>query len=216
MSSRFSFDGTDSTTCGNMSTVHPPTPQDGVPPRVPAGPQPTAPPRRDFLAVYDEMFPFVWRVARRLGVPEASLDDVCQDVFVAVHKQLPEFEGRSSLKTWVYGILHNVVLMRRRSSRRKDPNRAEIDPDVLTHAAPDPLDAASGAQAVRIAHALLSQLADDRRTLFVLVELEGMSVPEAAEATQTNLNTAYARLRAARADFAAAVARFQAKERRSP
>ncbi|MBN9162669.1 MAG: RNA polymerase sigma factor, partial [Myxococcales bacterium] len=63
-------------------------------------------------------------------------------------------------------------------------------------------------------HALLAQLGDDKRAVFILVELEGMSVPEAAEAVQTNLNTAYARLRAARAEFAAAVARFQARERR--
>jgi RNA polymerase sigma-70 factor (ECF subfamily) len=169
----------------------------------------------DFLAVYEELFPFVWRVARRRGVPEAELDDVCQDVFVIVHKRLAEFEGRSSLKTWVYGILNNVVLTRHRTSTRRDPNRAEVDPELLIDGSSSPDEAASGAQAAQIAHALLAQLGDDKRAVFILVELEGMSVPEAAEAVQINLNTAYARLRAARADFAAAVARFQARERAS-
>ena len=170
-----------------------------------------APP--DFATIYEQQFSFVWRVARRLGVPDASLDDVCQDVFVVVHRRLAEFEGRSSIRTWVYGILHNVVLTWRRASRRKDPERSEIDPELIVDGAQNPQELASGAQAARIAHAMLATLAADKRTIFVLVELEGLSVPEAAEATATNLNTAYARLRAARADFAAAVARFQARER---
>ena len=170
-----------------------------------------APP--DFATVYEQQFAFVWRVARRLGVPDAALDDVCQDVFVVVHKRLGEFEGRSSIRTWVYGILHNVVLTWRRTSRRKDPERSELDPELIVDPANNPQELASGAEAARIAHAMLATLADDKRTIFVLVELEGLTVPEAAEATATNLNTAYARLRAARADFAAAVARFQARER---
>lgn len=177
--------------------------------------RPEVRPQHDFHQVYEELFPFVWRVARRLGVPDATLDDVCQDVFVVVHKRLPEFEGRSSLKTWVYGILHNVVLTRRRTTSRREVHHADVDPELLIDASTDPHEAASGAQAARIAQALLAQLGDDKRTMLVLVELEGMTVPEAAEATQVNLNTAYARLRAARAEFAAAVTRFHAKQRRT-
>lgn len=176
-------------------------------------PQPSQAPALDFLAVYEELFPFVWRVARRRGIPDAMLDDICQDVFVIVHRRLAEFEGRSSVKSWVYGILNNVVLMHHRTTRRA-PGRTEFDPELLVDAGPDPADAASGAQAAKIAQAMLASLSDDQRAIFILVELEGMTVPEAAEAEQLNLNTAYARLRAARAAFSAAVARFQAQERR--
>jgi len=169
-------------------------------------------PEFDFTAVYTEHFLFVWKGARRLGVPEAALDDICQDVFFIIYRRLGEFEGRSSLRTWVYAILHHVVMTWRRRSRRKDPHRAETDPDLLAAWGDGPYEAVSAAQAVRIASALLASLGDDRRRLFVLVELEGLSMPEAAAATGTNLNTAYARLRAARTDFAAAVARFHARE----
>lgn len=169
--------------------------------------------RPEFLAVYEELFPFVWRVARRLGVAENAVDDVCQEVFLVVHRRLPEFEGRSSLKTWVYGILQNIVLVHRRTAKRKDRDRAAVDPDQLVDRGPTPHDAASTAETARIGHELLAELDDDRRAMFVLVDLEGLSVVDAAEATQLNLNTAYGRLRAARADFAAAVTRFHARNR---
>lgn len=189
------------------------TNDDGTP--LPAAPQPVDAPRPDFATAYEQTFPFVWRVARRLGVPPHALEDVCQDVFVIVHKRLHEFEGRSSLRTWVYGILHNVVLMHHRGARRRDGRLTDDDPEEMIDAAPDPQAAAQGAEAARIARRILAELSEDKRTLLVLVDLEGMSVPEAAEATNTNLNTAYARLRTARAELAAAVTRFQARGRRA-
>lgn len=188
-------------------------------PDLPAVPRTEVVPRAapvSFAHAYDELFPFVWRVARRLGVAESALDDVCQDTFVVVHRRLGEFEGRSSLKTWVYGILHHVVSTHRRTQARKSPAHradASIDLEALASLGPTPQQAASDAQGARIAHALLAQLDDDKRSVFVLVELEGLSVPEIAEATGTNLNTIYARLRAARIEFSAAVARFHAAQR---
>ncbi|RYE82366.1 MAG: RNA polymerase sigma factor, partial [Myxococcales bacterium] len=95
--------------------------------------------------------------------------------------------------------------------RRAD---ASVDLETLASSLRAPDDAASDAEAARIAHAMLAQLDDDKRSVFVLVELEGLGVPEVAEATGTNINTIYARLRAARSEFSATVARFHAAERR--
>ncbi|MER2562727.1 MAG: sigma-70 family RNA polymerase sigma factor [Myxococcaceae bacterium] len=58
----------------------------------------------DFRALYTSKAPLVWRTLKRLGVREADLEDVAQEVFVVVHRRLPEFEGRSSIDTWLYGI----------------------------------------------------------------------------------------------------------------
>jgi len=171
-------------------------------------------PKPEFHALYEELFPFVWRVARRRGVPASALDDVCQDVFVIVHQRLGDFEGRSSARTWVYGILNNVLLMRHRTASRRDPKGTETDLDSLRDGGAPPDVAASGAEAARIAEAMLARLSEDKRTMFVLVELEGLTVPEAAEAVEINVNTAYARLRAARVELSEAVARFRASERR--
>jgi RNA polymerase sigma-70 factor (ECF subfamily) len=170
----------------------------------------------DFGAVYDELFPFVWRVARRMGVAPSALDDVCQDVFVVVHRRLPEFEGRSSLRTWVFGILMNVVQVHRRTLARKSPaHRAPgklVDAETLVDDQRGPEDELTANEAVRIAHALLDQLDDDKRTVFVLAELEEMPVTEIARAVRANVNTVHARLRAARRKFAAAAKRHRAKD----
>jgi RNA polymerase sigma-70 factor (ECF subfamily) len=170
----------------------------------------------DFDSVYDQHFPFVWRMARRLGVAEEALDDVSQEVFVVVHRRLSEFEGRSSLKTWVFGILHNVVLVHHRALGRKSPahrsNSPLVDPETLVDAAAGPYEQLSNAEASVIAQTILDQIDEDKRTVLVLVELEEMSVAEVAEAMGTNLNTTHARLRAARKQFTQAVTRYRARE----
>src|SRR5262245_44841726 len=87
-----------------------------------------------FEAIYEEHFDFVWLSAQRLGVAANSLDDVVQETFVIVHGKLGDFEGRSSLKSWIFGILANVVRHHRRTLRRRDdatPTLPSVDPDSL-------------------------------------------------------------------------------------
>src|SRR4051812_1143348 len=74
--------------------------------------------------VFREHAPFVWRALRRLGVREADVEDACQEVFVVVHRRLADFEGRSSVRTWVYGICVRVA-----SDWRK---RAHVRREIVT------------------------------------------------------------------------------------
>src|SRR5580704_17504684 len=67
-----------------------------------------------FEAVYDEYFPYIWRSVQRLGVAVSQADDAVQEVFIVVHRKLPSFEGRSSIKTWLYGITLRVARVQRR------------------------------------------------------------------------------------------------------
>jgi RNA polymerase sigma-70 factor (ECF subfamily) len=168
----------------------------------------------DFAAIYREYFPLVWRMGRRLGVAESALDDVCQDVFVVVHRRLGDFEGRSSLKSWIYGILHNVALVhRRKSSRKGATEHPSLEPDELRSSSATPADAALRQERANLAQSILDELDEDKRIVLILVELEGMSAPDVATALGLNVNTVSARLRAARKEFAQAVARHRARER---
>jgi len=167
-----------------------------------------------FEALYEEHFDFVWRNARRLGVGEASVDDAVQETFLVLHRRLGEFEGRSSVKTWLFRILVRVASDHRRTVRRKSPHLhgEAVDADTVADEGNDPHEEAARQEGVRRLHHLLDELDDDRRAVFVMAELEQMTVPEIAEALGANVNTVYARLRTARQEFDAAAQRERARD----
>jgi RNA polymerase sigma-70 factor (ECF subfamily) len=163
-----------------------------------------------FEGVYAEHFRGVWRTLRRLGVPGAQLDDAAQDVFVVVHRQLGSFDGRS-LRGWLYAIAVRVASDYRRGARQR---RTLPLPEVVADLAPDPARQSEVHDSVRLLHALLEELPEVLRTVFVLSELEELTAPEIAEALGANLNTVYSQKRAAEARFEAALKRHRARARR--
>lgn len=173
--------------------------------------------RPTFDDVYAQTFPVVWRSARRLGVAPSAIDDVVQEVFVTVHRQLDQFEGRSAVKTWVFGILLRVVGNYRRTRRRKGAAHATAsvvgDPDELMAEADSPLEQLSQRQAAQVVRELLLALPEAQAAVFVMSQIEGMSAPEIAEATGSNVNTVYSRLAAARRDFSRALERRVARDK---
>jgi RNA polymerase sigma-70 factor, ECF subfamily len=169
-----------------------------------------------FTDVYREYFAFVWRNARGLGTRPAALEDVVQEIFVVVHRRLPEFEGRSSVRTWLSRIVLNVVRHHRRSLSRKSPHERSDeesrDPEGLPTRGRDPYELAALSEGTRLVQRILDSLDDEKREVLVLAEFEDLAVPEIAEALGLNLNTAYSRLRLARKAFDEALARHRAQE----
>ncbi len=168
-----------------------------------------AQPPLTFAEAYEAHFDFVWRSARRLGVSDASIDDVVQDVFVTVYRRLSEFEGRSLLRTWMFGILRHTVRDLRRTQRRKPTEALSQEPEAPGGG---PHEATVQREGTRLLHEVLESLDDDQREIFVLAELEQMSAPEIGLALELNVNTVYSRLRAARQSFEAALKRLRSRE----
>ena len=170
----------------------------------------------EFRDIYEQYFDFVWRSARRLGVAPRGLDDAVQDVFLVVHRRLGDYSGRSSLKSWIFGITRRVARDHRRRVERKE-GRLVADGDAELAFADDhhesPRECAARGEAMEMLYRFLGQLEDAKREVFIMAELEQMTAPEIAEALDINLNTAYSRLRAARREFERAVERFQARDR---
>jgi RNA polymerase sigma-70 factor, ECF subfamily len=164
-----------------------------------------------FGDVYEQYFEFIWRSARRLGVPVDNLDDAVQDVFLTVHRRLNEFRGESSVRTWLFGILLHTVRGYRRTARRK-PTCALQTESVVDSKHPGPLETAANGEAVELVYQFLDSLDDDKRQVFVLAEIEQMTAQEIAESMGTNANTVYSRLRSARQSFEEAVVRYQARD----
>ena len=171
----------------------------------------------DFVAIYDGYAPFVWRAVTRLGVASGAVEDVVQEVFLVVHRRLGEFEGRSSLRTWIFGIAIRVARRHRRTLVRRRLAGSSQEADVETSTLPDdparaPDALLARAEAMELLTTLLDELDDDLRELFVLADIEEMTVPEIAEILSVNTNTVYSRLRAARRAFDQALSRARARD----
>ena len=158
--------------------------------------------------IYETHSDFVWASLHRMGVRPADVPDMAQEVFLVAFRRASEFEGRSSYKTWLFGIAWNVA---RRSFRAPD-RREQPLPEVVVDARESQEESAARAEAVRALYELLDGLDSEKRGVFVMSELEEMTAPEIAEITGVPLNTVYSRLRAARIEFDAALARRRARD----
>jgi RNA polymerase sigma-70 factor (ECF subfamily) len=164
----------------------------------------------DWSAFYDAHFDFVWRSLRRLGVPRALLDDAAQEVFVVAFRRQHAFEGRSSIKTWLFGILWNRARELSRGVRRH-PEEPLSDSLVLVYDAAQERTVLQ-AEALRFVYRVLDELTPERRAALVMAEVEEMTAVEIAEVLAIPLNTVYSRIRLARRDFEAAVKRHRVRE----
>lgn len=152
-------------------------------------------PKIDVGAAFVEHGPFVWRVLRSLGVADAEVDDLCQEVFLVVHRKQGEFEGRSSLRTWLYAICLRIAAAHRRKVGREIATAVPPEPPNLS---PGPHEHAIRRQALENLDQALLALDEDKRAVFVLYEIEGLAMAEVAEVVGAPLQTAFSRLHAAR------------------
>jgi len=134
----------------------------------------------------------VYRTLQYLGVPEGSVDDALQDVFITAHRRWDAFEGRASPRTWLYGIARRVAWRYRRNHKTRGARFVLTERPIEGAHAPF-----EQANARRSVQALLEGLDDHKRAAFVLVEVEGFTAAEAAELLEVPLGTVYSRVRAA-------------------
>jgi RNA polymerase sigma-70 factor, ECF subfamily len=160
-----------------------------------------------FDDVYEESLDFVWRSLQSLGVRSETLDDAVQDVFLVVHRRLADFEARSSVRTWVFGIAIRVARDHRRRHQRKG-GLAPLHADIADYG-PGPYEDAERSEALRALAAVLDLIDENKREVFVLSEIEELSAPEMAAVLGANVNTIYSRIRAARRAFDDAVLRVR-------
>jgi RNA polymerase sigma-70 factor (ECF subfamily) len=170
--------------------------------------------RPSFRRIYETTREFVKRSARRWGVDENDVDDLSQEVFLTIHRRLRDFQGRSSVNTWVAGILGGFVRNYRRSRRRKGPAEmsAHIDPDDVADTREDPATLATREEARRVLRRILDELSEEKAVLLTLAELDGIPVPEIARMLQANVDTVYSRLRIARRQFNVALDRLRGED----
>jgi RNA polymerase sigma-70 factor, ECF subfamily len=134
-----------------------------------------------------------------LGGPSADVEDLVQEVLMVVQEQLPRFEGRSLVSTWLYRITANVLSNRRRKGRHTEGSRLELQsvPDEGV-AADEVLGAADRRRKV---YAILDRMKERSRTVLVLFEIEERSGEEVAQLLGIRVETLWVWLHRARAEF---------------
>jgi RNA polymerase sigma-70 factor (ECF subfamily) len=161
-----------------------------------------APTPATFQEVYRTHFRMVWRTLGRLGVREADLMDVTQNVFIVVHRQLAGFEGRAELTTWLFSICRLVA----KDYLRSAPIRREVVVDVRELArrggvGESPVQLLDTRELSGLLRAILAKLPEKLRVVFVMFEIEEMSGEEIAQLLEVPVGTVRSRLRLARAAF---------------
>ncbi len=166
---------------------------------------------RRLTALMQQHFDLVWRSLRRFGLSGADADDAAQEVFLIASRKLDSIASGSE-RAFLFGTALKVASTRRRTLRRRpELADAELD-DHDEPSAPGPERLTQLSQARELLQAVLDDMSLELKAPFVLFELEEQSVPQIAELLGLPLGTVSSRLRAARAEFQAAVRRLQARE----
>lgn len=156
--------------------------------------------------IFDEHHAYVWRSLRRLGVHEADLEDLTHDVFLAVHRKLASYDRARPVRPWLFAFAVRLASDYRKLARhaREVPVTAE------------PADDAPTAEAVtlareqrRLLERALARVSLELRSVLVLHDIDETPMRDIAEALEIPLNTAYSRLRLARAQCLAALRKEQ-------
>ncbi|MBI3184905.1 MAG: sigma-70 family RNA polymerase sigma factor [Myxococcales bacterium] len=167
--------------------------------------------RELFEAHYD----FVWRSARRLGVPAEAVDDAAQEVFLIASRKLPQIlPGKE--RAFLFGVTARIASdARRAGSRRPEVREDDAPPSAIDHAedpAPRPDEVAERQRARAQLDEVIGSLEPDLRSVFVLFELEGMTMSEIASVLELPQGTVASRLRRARELFQEKVRRILTRD----
>lgn len=152
----------------------------------------------------DRVYSFVLRM---LGDPQEA-EDVSQEVFLAVHRNLPRFRGDCQLSTWIYRVAKNHCLNRLKYLEHRTPagdvdlERTRASDDALGTAARRPDQALLAAEERDHVQRALTALSPEHRLLVVMRDIEGLGYDQIAHVAQLPLGTVKSRIHRARAALA--------------
>ncbi|MDF2692326.1 MAG: polymerase sigma factor RpoE [Labilithrix sp.] len=160
-------------------------------------------------ALMAEHFAFVWRSLRRLGVRDGQLDDAAQQVWIIVSQMHTELRVETA-RALLFAVALRVASDARRTLRRRREVTAEVQEPVDEQPGPDELVDRKRSRA--ILDDILDTMSDDVRAVFVLFELDQMSMAEIANIVDAPMGTVASRLRRGRELFEQEMKRVRARE----
>jgi RNA polymerase sigma-70 factor (ECF subfamily) len=157
------------------------------------------------IETFDRELDYVFATLQRLGARPGDIDDLVQDVFMALYTNWPTLDTTRSLRPWLFGVAFRVVRTYRRRRVRERPDGG-LD---LADAAPGPEGRLQGQESLALLSAALERVPEARRSVVVMHDLEGVDVVEIARQLAITKFGVYARLHKGRKELIAAVCRLQ-------
>lgn len=168
--------------------------------------------RPELRDIFDMHYPYVCASLRRFGIAESDREDLAIEVFCRVNARLREYDVSRPLKPWLFAFVARVASEHRKRERRR-PELVAPSSERAGAVAGDTDATVQARDARRLVLSALEALDDDKRTVFVLHDLDECSVPDIAASLGIPEGTVYTRLRAARTRFSQAVRRLMAHGR---
>lgn len=153
-----------------------------------------------FEHVYRETADFVYNVALRVVNNKQDAEEITQEVFVSVYKNLKYFRQESSIKTWIYRITVNRAINFVKKKSREKAKTTEYEKEFKSGG---PGRAEETSRPGMIIKELLNALDPDQRACLILRNMEGLSYREIADTLKININTVRSRLKRAREKLSA-------------
>jgi len=175
----------------------------------------SAPAVLEFRAIYERWFSDVSRWIRVMGGPEAEREDLVQDVFLVVHRRLPDFDGQN-VAGWLYQIARHRVRDFRRLLWVKHLFFGGVQlSDSLSKGGASPSDSIETNEKRVLLERLLRKLNETERAALVLFEIDGYSGEQIAEIQGVPVNTVWARIHKARKKLKASLVKYESREPRA-
>lgn len=162
-------------------------------------------------AIVDAHYDFVWRTVRHFGVEDANAEDAAQQVICVLARRLDQVAPGAEM-AFLFSTALRVASDARRAARRR-PVAEPLEVDAIAAAVPTPEELVDQRTARELLRRILEALPFDLRVVFVLFEIEELTVVEIAALVGIPVGTAASRLRRAREAFHAIVRRIQAARR---
>jgi len=151
-------------------------------------------------ALYDRHAEVVFRNLHRLGVRAADVPDLLQETFLVVHRRWVDYDPNLPIEGWLWGIAAGLARnYRKRAFRRTETGQAE------GHSATTPEEELQRARQRRDIEDAIDALDPEKRAVFTMFEIEGLSGKSISESLGVPIGTVHSRLFAARKELAAAL-----------
>jgi RNA polymerase sigma-70 factor (ECF subfamily) len=151
-------------------------------------------------AAIDAHYDVVWRFLRRMGVPEAAVEDAAQQVLLVFARRVDRVDVGAELSFLLGTALRVAADVRKQSARQREVADDGAFGEVAADA-PDPDDALDERRARRLLDRVLERMPADLRSVFVMCDVEELTMAEAAASIGIPAGTVASRLRRARAAF---------------